>query len=500
MDIKEAKDKLAAYQKKAAAYLHALELLNFDGATSAPRGAAAARGETMATLSGELYALSTSNEVAELLLFLESERKKLTAEEDRTVYLLLKDSKKNAKIPRDLYIAYRAQVVRADDVWHRAKESSDYALFSPELEKIIEMKKEIAGYVEPDSDPYDYCLHEYEEKLDSEMLDAFFGTLRERISPLLSSISKTPQIDNAIRNGFFPSKDQEKLSLYLMDLIGLDPEHVALSTTEHPFTISLGSHLDERITTHYYEDDFASSMYSVIHEGGHALYETGCDDRYVFTVLDEGTSMSIHESQSRFYENIIGRSRAFCTLVFPKIREIFPEQMKGYCAEDLFRSVNRVEPSLIRTEADEVTYCFHIMIRYELEKRLMLGDLTVKELPHEWNRLYKEYLGVEVPTDKEGVLQDTHWSGGMIGYFPSYALGNAYGAQFYREMKKEIDVEKCILSGDFAPINEWNRKNIWQYGKLYTPDELIRRITGGSFDPSAYADYLTEKYGEIYGL
>ncbi|MBR3424408.1 MAG: carboxypeptidase M32, partial [Clostridia bacterium] len=424
----------------------------------------------------------------------------LTDEEARIVYHLQKDSKKTAKIPRDLYVAYRAQVVRADDVWHRAKESSDYALFSPELKKIFEMTKEIGSYVEPDADPYDFCLHEYEEGLNSEKLDAFFETLRERISPLFCAISKTAQQDNAIRKGIFPAPDQEKLSQYLMKVIGLDPDHVALSTTEHPFTISLGSHLDERITTHYYEDDFASSMYSVIHEGGHALYETGCDDRYVFTALDGGTSMSIHESQSRFYENIIGRSRAFCSLVFPKIREIFPEQMKGYGPYDLYRAVNRVEPSLIRTEADEVTYCFHIMIRYELEKSIMHGELTVDELPREWNRLYKEYLGVEVPSDKEGVLQDTHWSGGMIGYFPSYALGNAYGAQFLREMKKEIDVEKCILAGDFAPINAWNRKNIWQYGKLYTPDELIRRITGGEFDPAVYADYLTEKYGEIYGL
>ncbi len=500
MDVKTAREKLSGFQKKAAAYLHALELLNFDGQTSAPRGAASTRAETMAVLSGELYALSTSEETVEVLSFLESVSNELTAEENRIVYLLQKDSKKIAKIPLDLYVAYRAQVVRSGDVWHRAKESSEYALFSPELEKIFEMTKEIAGYVEPGSDPYDFCLHEYEEGLNSDKLDSFFGTLREKISPLLQAVSNSAPLDNGIRKGCFPEPDQAKLSRYLMDVIGLDTEHVALSTTEHPFTVSLGSHLDERITTHYYEDDFASSMYSVIHEGGHALYETGCNDRYVFTVLDGGTSMSIHESQSRFYENIIGRSRAFCSLVFPKLCEIFPEQMKGYGADDLYLAVNRVEPSLIRTEADEVTYCFHIMIRYELEKRLMHGELTVKDLPQEWNRLYREYLGVEVPNDKEGVLQDTHWSGGMIGYFPSYALGNAYGAQFFREMKKEVDVEKCILSGDLGRINEWNRKNIWQYGKLYTPDELIRRVTGGAFDPSVYADYLTEKYGEIYGL
>lgn len=500
MDTKTAREKLTAHQKRTSAFLHAIELLNFDGATSAPRGAASARAETLSTLSGELYAISTSNEVNETLSYLDSVKDELTEEERRIVYLLQKDSKKFAKIPRELFVAYRAQIVRADDVWHKAKEASDYAMFAPELEKVFTMTREISGYIEPDSDPYDCCLHEYEEGLESRTLDVFFDKLRVKISPLLNEISKARRPDNGIRNGFFPAEDQQKLSRRLMNVIGLDPDHVVLSTTEHPFTMSLGSHLDERITTHYYENDFASSMYSVIHEGGHALYETGCSDNYVFTVLDGGASMSIHESQSRFYENIIGRSLAFCDLIFPDLQKIFPEQMKGYTSDDLYRSVNRVEPSLIRTEADEVTYCFHIMIRYELEKSLMRGELTVGDLPGEWNRLYREYLGVDVPNDKEGVLQDTHWSGGLIGYFPSYALGNAYGAQFYKKMKSEVDVEKCILNGNFAPINEWNRKNIWQYGKLYTPAELSRRVFGGEFDPDVYVEYLTEKYSDIYGL
>ena len=289
-------------------------------------------------------------------------------------------------------------------------------------------------------------------------------------------------------------------SYYLMETMGLDLGHVGLATTEHPFTTTLGSHFYERITTHYHEGDFLSSMYSVIHEGGHALYDTGSADDLAYTVLDGGVSMGIHESQSRFYENILGRSRAFCGFVFPKLRELFPEQMKGRSAEELYKAVNKAEPSLIRTEADEVTYSLHVMIRYELEKRVMAGELAVKDLPAEWNKLYKDYLGVDVPDDKRGVLQDSHWSGGAIGYFPSYALGSAYGAQFLSKMKESVDVDKCLETGDFKPLNAWNREHIWQYGALYKPGELLERVLGGPFDPEYYIEYLENKCRDVYGL
>ena len=234
----------------------------------------------------------------------------------------------------------------------------------------------------------------------------------------------------------------------------------------------------------------------MIHEGGHALYDTGSARDLAFTVLDGGTAMSIHESQSRFYENIIGRSRAYCKYIFPKLQELFPEQMEGRTAEEFYLAVNKAEPSLIRTEADELTYSLHVMIRYELEKRVMAGELEVKDLPAEWNRLYKEYLGVDVPDDKHGLLQDSHWSGGMVGYFPSYALGNAYGAQFFAKMKETVDVDACIEKGDFSPVNDWNREHIWQYGSLYTPAQVLDRVLGEPFDAQYYIDYLTEKYSD----
>ncbi|MBR5721068.1 MAG: carboxypeptidase M32, partial [Clostridia bacterium] len=254
------------------------------------------------------------------------------------------------------------------------------------------------------------------------------------------------------------------------------------------------------ITTNYEEDNFISNMYSVIHEGGHALYELNLGDELIGTALASGTSMSVHETQSRFFENILGRSRGFVSYLFPVMRRYFPEQMKNYTEEDLYKAVNLVVPSLIRTEADEVTYCLHIMIRYNLEKRLMHGELQVKDLPSEWNRLYKEYLGIDVPNDREGVLQDSHWSGGLIGYFPSYALGSAYGAQFLRKMQEEINIDECLEKGDFAPINEWNRERIWKYGQLKKPQDILKDVFGEQFDPIIYTEYLENKYTDLYGL
>ena len=498
--VNEAKKELYDIQKMLAAYDHAVGLIYYDGSTSAPKATAENRAQSLSVLSEEIYKISTDEKTVGLLEFLDVNREQLNEKEKRMVYLLLKDIREMKKIPMDEFVEFENLLVIADDVWHRAKEESNFELFKPYLEKIFETKKRFALYIEPDKDPYDHCLSDYEEGLNKKTLDEFFGKVRDGIVPLLKKISETNQVDDSIRHGFFPEKEQEKLSYYLMKLIGLDLEHVGLSTTEHPFTTSLGSHFDERITTHYHEDDFASSMYSVVHEGGHALYDTGSADELAYTVLDGGYYMSIHESQSRFYENIIGRSRPFCEYVFPYLCELFPEQMKGRTADELYRAVNKAEPSLIRTEADELTYSLHVMIRYELEKRVMAGEIEVKDLPGEWNRLYKEYLGIDVPDDRHGVLQDSHWSGGMIGYFPSYALGNAYGAQFLNKMKETVDVDKCVSEGDFKPINDWNRENIWKHGALYTPKELFDRVLGKEFSADYYIEYLNKKVKDIYGV
>jgi carboxypeptidase Taq len=330
--------------------------------------------------------------------------------------------------------------------------------------------------------------------------DRFFSSLKERIVPLIARITSATPISDACLKGNFPVASQEKFSRYLMEKMGIDLSRCGLGVTEHPFTTSIGSHRDVRITTNYDESNIASSMYSVIHEGGHALYDMHSDDSLAYTYLDGGVSMGIHESQSRFYENILGRSEAFINAIFPSICEFFPEQMEGVSATDFYRAVNLVTPSLIRTEADEVTYCLHVMVRYELERRIMSDELEVKDLPQEWNRLYREYLGVSVPCDREGVLQDSHWSGGGIGYFPSYALGSAYGAQLLSRMREDVDVDACLAIGDLSPINEWNCEHIWKYGCLKRSSDLLREAVGGEFDPSYYITYLEEKYSSLYSL
>ena len=495
-----ARDSLMSLQRKMAAFNHAVESIWYDGATVAPKDTAENRAASLGILSEEIYKLQTSSETVELLDFLDEHSEELSFDEKRMVQLLMKDLKEMRAIPMDEYVAYEELIVRSEDVWHRAKEASDFVMFAPLLEEVFATAKRFSLYIEPDRDPYEQRLDDYEEGLTVAACDAFFAKLRERIVPLVAKVSAAPQVDDSLRFGEFPVKEQEELAYYLMRTMGLDLGHVGLSTTEHPFTTNLGSHFDERITTHYHTDDFASSMYSVVHEGGHALYDTGSEDGLAYTALDCGVSMGIHESQSRFYENIIGRSRAFCELVFPKIAELYPGQMAGHNAEELYHAVNKVQPSLIRTEADEVTYSLHVMIRYELEKRIFAGQLAIADLPAEWNRLYKEYLGVDVPDDKHGVLQDSHWSSGLIGYFPSYALGNAYGAQFLAKMRETVDVDACIAAGDFAPINAWNRENIWRHGHRYTPAQLLDRIYGAPFDPEFYLTYLETKCHDIYGV
>ncbi|MBQ9459749.1 MAG: carboxypeptidase M32 [Oscillospiraceae bacterium] len=499
MTLNEAKEKLAALQQKMAAYGHAMSLISYDGVTGAPKGVADNRAQTLGVLSEETYLLSTGKDTVDLLELLDAHKDELSRHEKREVQLLLKDIRMMQKIPMDQYVEFQKLMVEADDVWHKAKETNDWKLFEPMLDRIFDFHKRIAAWCAPEKKPYDYWLDRYEEGLTMERCEAFFSTLREHIVPLLKRVQSRPQLDNSVLFGNFPAEAQEKFSYDLMKLIGLDLDRVGLAATEHPFTTSLGSHLDERITTHYFENDFSNSMYSIVHEGGHALYDTGSARELAYTALDCGVSMGIHESQSRFYENIIGRSQAFCEYVFPMAQKYFPE-LKTRTADEFFRAVNRVEPGLIRIEADELTYALHIMVRYELEKRVMAGELEVRELPREWNRLYKEYLGVDVPDDKRGVLQDSHWSGGAIGYFPSYALGSAYGAQYLRKMKETVDVDACVRAGNFQPINEWLRERIWQYGSLMTPAEVFQNATGEAFDPTVFTSYLEDKFTKLYNL
>ena len=381
----------------------------------------------------------------------------------------------------------------------RDRERSDFALFEPYLQQVFDGSRRLAEYMQPDKDPYDAQLDRFERGLTRETCDAFFAALRQELVPLIDQVkAHADRVDDAPLHRSFPVAIQREFSDFVMDVMDIDRNHCIIGETEHPFTINF-SRDDVRITTNYQEDLVASSLYSVVHEGGHALYELGIRDDLQYTCLAGGVSMGVHESQSRFYENLIGRSRPFVEAIFPKMQAFFPRQLGGVSAEQFYRAVNKAQPSLIRIEADELTYCLHVMVRYEIEKQLIAGTLTAKEVPAAWAELYKEYLGVEVPNDREGCLQDSHWSGGSFGYFPSYALGSAYGAQMLRRMEQDVDVWGAAARGDLAPITGWLREKVHQYGGLMEPADVVKNACG-DFSPEDYIQYLTRKYTELYGL
>ena len=498
--LSQAIARLNEMEATAAAYGHAMGLLSVDASTAAPAASAPGRGNTMAVLSTVVYNLTADPGNMDLIRYLEAHAEELTPIQKRQTELLRKQVEQLSRIPQEEYVAYSVLMNEADVVWRNAKVNNDFASFAPVLEKIVAFNRKFAGYYNAELPTYDALLNEYEEGLNTKTLDAFFARLRSELVPLIHAIGKAEQIDNSFLHVHYPVNPQKEFTDYLMDAMGLDKSRCVIAESEHPFTAGFNNR-DVRITTHYYENDLSFAMFSTIHEGGHAIYEMGMDDAYNGTSISGGASMSIHESQSRFYENLIGRSRPFIEKVFPRMQEIFPEQLAGVTAEDLFRAVNRVEPSLVRTESDELTYCMHIMIRYELEKQLMEGTLEVKDVPAAWNKLYKDYLGVDVPDDTRGCLQDSHWSGGMIGYFPSYALGSAYGVQMKHVLENELgaSLEELVAADRIGDVTAWLGKKIHRHSAMYKPMDLFRSVCG-EFDPKFYTDYLKEKYTRLYNL
>ena len=499
MELNEAVKRFKEQSMLMHAYNHAMGVMYYDIETAAPKNAITGFSETLAALSEVTYKLSVNEEVFETLDFLTAHADELDEITRREVEEAQKGLKLLRNIPMEEYVEFQRVQSEASAVWHEAKVKSDYAMFEPHLKKLVEFTARFAKYAEPETDPYDYWLNEFEEGFTQDVLDKYFERIKAALVPLIHKIAEKPQIENGFLHKHYPVWKQRELSDKLMEVMGINRDDCAIGETEHPFTTGFNKH-DLRITTHYYEDALESSMYSVIHEGGHATYEMGVADELMYSPLAGGASCGMHESQSRFYENIIGRSRAFIELVFPIIKERFPEELEGVTAEDFYRAVNRAEPSLIRTEADELTYSLHVLIRYEIEKKLMHGELDTKDVPAEWNRLYKEYLGVDVPDDKHGCLQDSHWSGGSFGYFPSYSLGSAYGAQILSAMKKELDVDALVKAGNIAAITDWLREHIHKYGQIKKPAELLKIATGEEFDPEYYVKYLTEKFSALYGL
>jgi carboxypeptidase Taq len=497
--IKEALQKLEQYEETSFALGHAMGILNYDGSTVAPKQSARVRALTQGELSRMSYELTTAPETVEMIETLKAHQNELDATLARKAEELYRDLDRMRKIPKDLFVEYEKLCVESDAVWHEAKANNDYESFKPLLQKMFDMTKQLALCIEPDKDPYDTQLDQFERGLTAKTCEVFFDTLKKGIVPLLKKVIDSPyQVREPLLEGKFAIPVQREFSDFVMGVMGLDPERSIIGETEHPFTTDFSKY-DVRITTHYHEDDLLSSMYSVIHEGGHALYELNIADDITMSCLGGGVSMGIHESQSRFYENIIGRSYEFCGIILPWLREHFPAELSGLTQDRLYRAVNASSPSLIRTEADELTYCLHIMVRFELERMMFAGKITADDLPQEWNRLYKEYLGIDVPDNKRGVLQDSHWSFGAIGYFPSYAIGSAYGAQYLLEMNKSFNVAEAVSSGDLSPISGWFRERIWKYGRMYDPSDLFKKVCG-EFRPEVYVKYLEDKFTKIYRL
>lgn len=489
---------LKTYMDKAMAIKTAMTLFEWDNETLAPKEAGELTSQVIGVLSGEYFEAVTCDGMKKLLKECR-EQGGLTEAEAANVRELSEELEQTICIPQEEYQEFARLTARATSVWARAKKDQDFEAFAPTLEKVIGFQKKFAGYRAKDGKKtYDIMLDDYEKGFSMENLDEFFGLLKKELVPFLKKVMEEgKKIEDGFLKGDYPEEKQEELARFLAGYVGFDFDRGVMAVSAHPFTTNLHNK-DVRITTHY-TDSVDSSLFSVIHEAGHGIYELGIRDDLTLTPAGQGASMGMHESQSRFFENIIGRNRAFWVPIYKKVQEMFPGQLGQVDLDRFVEAINKVTPGLIRTEADELSYSLHVLIRYEIEKMLIEEDLDVKKLPDIWADKYEEYLGIRPENPAEGVLQDIHWSQGSFGYFPSYALGSAFGAQLYYHMKKTMDFEGLLADGGIDAIREYLKENIHQYGKLKTSRQILKDVTGEDFNPEYYVRYLKEKYTRIYG-
>lgn len=473
-----------------------LALLQWDLETQAPKGGYKLISEMIGELSLKSYNLTTSKEFLEILKELKKNEEKLDNIIKREIELLEEEVEKIKVIPSEEYKMYSELTAKAQGIWEIARKNNDFESFAPILEQIFNFNRKFIEYRGIKEDVYSEILNDYEKGMNVKKLDNFFAELKKEIVPLLKEVNKNKR-DFQKKVKFEVSEYNQKLfSKEILEYIGFDLERGVLSESAHPFTLTVNKD-DVRLTTRYLKNLPFSSVFSTIHEGGHGIYEQGVDEILKDTILSDGASMGIHESQSRFYENIVGRSKEFWFGILEKSKFKYSE-LSELTLEEIYKGINEVSPSLIRVEADELTYSLHIMVRYEIEKGILSEEYLVKDLPRVWNEKMYEYLGVVPSTDSEGVLQDVHWSCGLIGYFPSYALGNIYSLQILNAMKKDINIEGTLERGELKRIKEWLREKIHRYGKLKTPKEIMVSVTGEELNPEYYIEYLKEKYKNIY--
>lgn len=485
------------------------ELLGWDQNTKMPANGAATRAHMQATLARIQHERFTAAETGRLLEGAANELARrgsgaeiADSDDARIVENVRRDWEKARRTPEDLAAELAHAASAGQEAWVAARAAGDFAAFAPHLQRNLDLARRYVechlGH-EDYACAYDVLLDDYDPGMRTAEVEALLAELKAALIPLIATVTAAG-FEQQVTNRQFPVVAQRGLVMEVLERIGFDPAGWRLDDTIHPFATAIGAG-DIRVTTRYEEAHFPTALYGAMHETGHGLYSAQIPAELGRTPIGEARSLSLHESQSRLWENLVGRSRAFCEWLAPRVASYGGAELANLDARSLFRAVNRVSPSLIRIEADEATYGLHIVLRFELEQELIEGRLRVHELPDAWNARMREYLGVEVPNDAEGVLQDVHWSAGLIGYFPTYALGNLISAQLWRAMSRDIpDLDERLRTAEFGPLRQWLREHVHRYGSKFNTREVLTRAVGGPLEVSPYVDYLKAKLGDVYGL
>ena len=485
--------------QKIADVKYASAVLQWDQETYLPKNGNDFRGRQLATLSEIAHQKFTSNEIGELLHRL-MDKENLSVLQKRNVELTLEDFNRSKKLTSEFVRELSEKVTQSYHAWVKAGEENSFHTFQQPLQDLIALKRQEAEFLGYESHPYNALMNEYDKGLTVDKVDSIFKDLQPKLQALLNTIQSKPQVDNAFLHQHFDKDKQWDFGLELLKQIGFDFDAGRQDISLHPFTTNFNN-ADVRVTTRIDENDLGNMAWSCIHEGGHALYEQGLPGSEYGLPLSEYCSLSIHESQSRLWENNIGRSLPFWQHNFPLLKKAFPEQLQNLSLKSFYQGTNKVQPSLIRTEADEITYHFHVMIRYEIEKMLIEGTLSTKDIPAYWNEQYKKYSGIRVTDDKNGCLQDIHWSHGSFGYFATYSLGSMYAAQLFATIeKKDSTIYQQIANGNNGEVLRWLRENIHSYGRQYNSEDLCERVTGEPLNASYFMDYAYKKYQDIYSI
>ncbi len=495
MNFQEALNFYQNQRKKMLAMRYVNFLSGWDMQTEAASGSIEADSEQMSVLAEYDYELTSDERFAQAVDTLFAQKDQLDEVLRHEIEVAKKVIEQTLKIPKEQYAEFSALTSKAYAVYVQAKNENNFELFRPYLEKIVEYNRNLTQWLKTDElQGYDVLLDRFEPHYTMAQYDEFFALLREKLVPVIRKLPTESQAkDPDWATQLFYKEGQHKFCEYLRDVMCFDKTRGIMKESEHPFTSGFGTD-DVRITNHYYEKCFVSSLFSAIHETGHALYEQQCDKSLNQTLSGGGASLGMHESQSRFYENMIGRSEAFWQVHYKHLQQQFPVQLRRVSLKQFVDYINTAKRSFVRTEADELTYSLHIMLRYEIEKKLIDGSLEVKDLPAYWNEKFNEYFGIVPPTDTLGVLQDVHWAGGDFGYFPTYALGSAIAAQLFHAMNADFDVFASLEEGTTAKINAWLGEHVHKYGASKYPDEILRLATGEDFNPNYYVEYLLKKY------